>query len=71
MTRDSVAIVRTFKVGNYTCTLSSPSPERGAVLVMTAEWSPQVPVRLSSAELRAYRAGRDAFVAELAAQVCD
>jgi hypothetical protein len=66
---DSIAVSRSFRVGRYTCTLSTPRPERGAVLAMVAEWSPHVPTRLSSTELRAYRAGRDAFVAELAAQI--
>ena len=67
--RDSVGLSRTFKVGRFVCTLSAPKPERGAVLAMTCEWSPRVPARLSSAERRAYRAGRDAFVAELAEQI--
>jgi hypothetical protein len=66
----SSGVSLTFRVGQrYICTLSAPKPERGGVLAMTAEWSPHVPSRLTNSELRAYRRGRDAFIAELAAQI--
>jgi len=69
MTTDSAAITTTFMVGRYACTLSAPVPEPGAVLCLSCEWSPGVPSRLTGSELREYRRGRDAFVAELAEQI--
>ena len=62
----SGALIRTFKVGGYECTLTFPKTAQGQVLSMTAEWDPQVPDRLTPDELDQYRAGRDAAVAEMA-----
>lgn len=64
---EAAALVRTFRVGKRTCTITMQRPVRGAVSHMVVEWSPAVPRRLSKRELRQYRAGRDALVAEAAA----
>ncbi|MBK7059179.1 MAG: hypothetical protein IPI03_14525 [Rubrivivax sp.] len=55
---------RTWQVGARTCTLTAGRDDRGQV-ACCIEWKP-LPERLSDAELREYRAGRDAAIAELA-----
>ncbi len=57
---------RTFKVGPYECTLTVPSLRDGKVMVMTAEWAPEVPNQLTPAELEQYRLGRDTLLQEFA-----
>ena len=66
MPAESALLERTFAVGRFTCTMTFPRPKPGAAVHLAAEWSPRVPQRLSSSELRAYRAGRDAALAEVA-----
>jgi hypothetical protein len=52
-----------FRVGRrYQCAMSIDA-SGGA---LTCAWSPEIPTRLSKRELRDYRRGRDALVAELA-----
>ena len=65
MSAESVAIVKTFKVGKRIVTLTIPRPVTGGVVSMACEWEPTVPERLSAREWRQYRAGRDAALAEL------
>ena len=57
----------TFRVGRYTCSISLPmqSLADGAVHVETS-WLPETPMRLTKAQLREYRRGRDALLAEAA-----
>jgi len=50
----------TFEVGNYTCELTV------SMGGMKASWSPCMPTKLSKKELRQYRAGRDALLANYA-----
>ncbi len=66
MTAESPALVRTFRVGRRTVTLTVPRPVQGGVAIMVMEWAPTVPSGLSRKERRQYRAGRDAAIAELA-----
>jgi hypothetical protein len=66
MSAAAAALVRSFRVGKWTCTMTFPRPQRGAVLCMATEWSPSVPRRLSAAQMREYRSGRDRALVELA-----
>lgn len=69
MTGEAAILTRTFKVGRRTCTLTFPRPKAGDALCLACEWSPGPPRRLSKAEWREYRAGRNAAVAELAREL--
>ena len=66
MSAESPALVATFAVGHRRVTLTIPTPRRGAIVCMTCEWSPDLPHRLNRREMRQYRRGRDAAVADLA-----
>ncbi len=66
MSGTAPALVRTFKVGRFECTLTFPQTARSSVLAMSAEWSPSMPERLTTAELKQYRVGRNAAIEELA-----
>lgn len=66
MSAEAAALTRSFRVGKRTCTLTVPAPRIGSAVTMVVEWTPTVPRRLTKAELRAYRAGRDAALADLA-----
>ena len=65
MSTDSAALCRTFRVGRYRLTLTSPRPDHTGALMMTAEWHPHLPTRLNEDEIADYRRARDAFVREL------
>jgi hypothetical protein len=69
MTAEAAALVRSFRVGPYTCTLTIPRPRVGEALCMAAEWSPEPPRRLSRKWWAQYRAGRNAALAELGRQL--
>jgi hypothetical protein len=71
MTTDRAAVLsRTYRVGTrLQVTFTSPRPERGVVLHMVAEWSPDVPERLTAREAEDYRAARADFMVELAGLV--
>ncbi|MBX3601074.1 MAG: hypothetical protein KF863_10645 [Rubrivivax sp.] len=69
MTATAAALSRSWRVGSRTCTLTVPRPQPGAVLAAAIEWQPDVPRRLSEAELRQYRAGRDDALRALAQYV--
>ena len=57
----------TFRVGKRLCTITyDREPERGAAMVVRAEWSPTVPKRLTKQELRQYRAARAEITEEIA-----
>lgn len=60
MSAEAAALVRSWPVGRYTCTLTAPQPKRGAVHTVVIEWSPEQPKRLTHAEIEQYREGRDA-----------
>ena len=66
---EAAAFVASFPVGRkYTVTLTVRCPQDGEVVCSPMEWSPRVPKRLTKAELRDYRRGRNKAFAELAAQ---
>jgi hypothetical protein len=67
MPAEAAAIVRTWPVGRRVVTLTCPPPRPGEVACIAVEWSPDAPRRLSATELRAYRRGRDAALAEVGA----
>ncbi|MCW5751361.1 MAG: hypothetical protein KIT07_01470 [Anaerolineales bacterium] len=48
--------------------MTLPNPAGGA-LVLSAEWVPDMPKRLTKKEWRQYRAGRDSVIAEAAALI--
>jgi hypothetical protein len=66
MKSESLSII--FQVGSrYRCTMRLPISDLGEpVGIIGVSWSPCTPKRLSKAELRDYRRGRDALLAEAA-----
>lgn len=66
MSAESVAFSRSWRVGKYTATLSSPAPVAGQTRSALIEWDPRMPERLTASEMRQYKAGRDAAALELA-----
>ena len=66
MSAEVAILVRSFRVGKRTVTMTFPTPERGGVCAMVVEWAPNPPTRLSRREWEQYRVGRDAAVIELA-----
>ncbi|MCW5750874.1 MAG: hypothetical protein KIT81_06985 [Alphaproteobacteria bacterium] len=66
---DAALLVRSFKVGRRIVTMTIPQiPARGLVC-MSCEWAPDAPRRLSKRELREYRQGRDAVLAEISEMI--
>ena len=62
-------ISRSWPVGRYTCTLTMLRPKRGGLGHVVIEWEPQMPDRLTDAEIAEYRAGRNKAVSELAGEL--
>jgi hypothetical protein len=60
------AFTRSWRVGSYTATLTSPAPAAGQVRGAVIEWRPNVPGRLSPPMADAYRRGRDKALADMA-----
>ena len=60
------AFTRSWSVGSYIATLTSPAPSAGQVRSAVIEWSPNVPGRLSPPMADAYRRGRDKALADMA-----
>lgn len=69
MTAEAPALVRSWPVGSRTATLTVPRPAPGSVLSAVIEWSPDAPRGLSGAEWKQYRDGRNAALAEVAAEL--
>ena len=69
MTAESPALSRAWPVGERTVTLTVQRPKEGTVMSAVAEWSPDEPTRLSTAEWRQYRSGRNRAIADLAAEL--
>ncbi len=65
MTAETPALVRTFRVGKRTVTITAPQMRAGKVSCAVVEWSPSMPTRLSRREMAQYRRGRDAAFADL------
>lgn len=66
MSAEATAFSRSWPVGRYTATLLVPRHKPGAVASALIEWEPEMPTRLSPAEVEQYRTGRDAALHELA-----
>lgn len=69
MSAEASAMVRTWSVGGYTCTLTVPRGEPGSAQSASMEWSPSLPSRLTTDELAEYRRGRDAAFRSLGINV--
>jgi hypothetical protein len=62
---EGAAIVRSFRVGKRTATLTIQAPRSGRANYVTG-WSPDTPPFLTRKEMRQYRVGRSRAIAELA-----
>ncbi|WP_430421866.1 hypothetical protein [Methylibium petroleiphilum] len=60
-------MIRTWQVGDRTCTMTVPRPAPGSLAHVAMEWTPDMPEGLSADEWQQYRRGRDAAIAEVAA----
>lgn len=60
---------RSWKVGAFTCCLTIPRSGRGRLMSAVVEWSPCQPSRLTDAEMKQYRLGRNLALAEIAAEL--
>lgn len=70
MSAETAVLVRTWRVGRFTATLTMSRPMRGRTpAAAVIEWSPSVPTELTEAEVKLYTAGRDAAIAELASRL--
>lgn len=69
MSAEVATLTRTWSVGRHRCTLTVGPARPDEMATSVIEWSPQPPRRLSSSQLRAYRRGRNAAMAELAAEL--
>jgi hypothetical protein len=69
MSAESAALVRTWRVGPFTATLTMPRPMRGRARAAVIEWEPCAPTELSAEEVKQYRVGRDAALADLAVRL--
>jgi hypothetical protein len=63
MSAETPLLVRTFKVGRYTVTMSFPRAVPGKPASVACEWQPTLPV-LSKRELYEYKQARDAAIQE-------
>ncbi len=66
---ESAALVRQWRVGAFTATLTMARPMRGKAGAAVIEWHPHVPTDLDDDQLKQYRAGRDAALADLASRL--
>ena len=69
MSGETAAMMRTWRVGRRTVTMTAPQIRIGQVGMATIEWHPDMPRRLSRREWRQYRTGRDTAFAELCADL--
>ena len=58
MSAENPALVRSFPVGHFVCTLTIPHLKPGGLVYMAAEWAPDMPKHLNRYEWRQYRQGR-------------
>ncbi len=66
---EQAALVRSWRVGKRTVTVTVPQVRSGQVLHAAFEWYPNMPRRLSRREWKQYRKGRDAAFADLFAEL--
>ena len=69
MSAEAALVVRSWPVGKRTCTMTVQRFKPGSVMNVVAEWSPSEPSRLSEAEWKQYRAGRNHALAGIAAEL--
>lgn len=69
MSAEAALLTRTWKVGIRDVTMTIPRPRAGQPVHVACEWAPSAPQRLSGAEWRQYRAGRDAALRDLCAEL--
>lgn len=69
MSAEAPLSVSRFAVGDRTCALTIARPKVGEMASCVVEWHPDIPTRLTPAELREYRAGRDQVLAALAREL--
>lgn len=65
MSAEAAALVRSWSVGRYTCTLTVPQLRAGVVSSVVIEWAPEQPERLTAAEIDAYKRGRNEAIKAL------
>lgn len=69
MSGESALAVRSWSVGDRTCTLTVPRPKLGVVGHAVIDWTPTAPTKLSVDELQQYRAGRNVALASIALEL--
>lgn len=69
MSADAPLLTRTWHVGSRTVTFCVPRPTPGRAVHCLCEWSPDEPTRLTPEEWQQYAAGRNAALAEMAAEL--
>jgi hypothetical protein len=69
MSAETPALVRSFRVGRRTVTITIPKPRRGGMVSVAVEWAPNAPTKLSCRERAQYRRGRDSVLVELAREI--
>lgn len=64
MSASAPTLIRTFKVGRYTATVTA-GPNDGGLVSAVCEWLPHTPKTLTPAEKEDYQRGMAAFATEL------
>ncbi len=64
----AAAFTRTWPVGRFHATLSTPAPTLGVLGPVVIEWAPRMPKGLTVDEFSQYHTGRNRALAELAEQ---
>ena len=65
MSASAPALVRSWRVGSRTVTLSVSQPDAAGQRAAVIEWAPTQPLKLTRAQLKQYRRGRDAAIEAL------
>jgi hypothetical protein len=69
MSAEAASLTRSWRVGSRQVTMTIPRAKPGAMRAAAIEWWPDAPPRLTGSEWHEYRSGRDAAMAELAAEL--
>ena len=69
MSAEAPLLSRTWNVGPRTVKFVVPRPKPGRAVHCACEWAPDEPRRLSPAEWQDYVAGRNAALADMAAEL--
>ncbi len=64
MSASAATLIRAFKVGRYTATLTA-GPNEGGVFTCVCDWQPQMPNDLTPSEVQEYRRQLASAAAEL------